>query len=781
MLDHARAELSQNNGDVEETANRLQRMLDRGVADELAAETHFLYGTAQLRLAERASGSVAHDYWNRARDQLEEAERLGVAETDKAALQYRLGKVGYHLESDPAKVVERLAGSVGAADDRAEGLNLLTQAYLRLTPPNLQAALEANEQLRLLMAPEEVLERARLTGGEILLRMGQPGKAYQVLDIHPPAPAEILTKARMLRARSKQDEQEWRDAAALWLGVLADPSDAVPEKGLVRYNLGLCYRRIDTPQEAVPVWEECVQQNTGDERAAAALGLAELRLQDDKSDKALELLELALRNVRKPTDWDNKLLDRAQACEIFERGCRTARQSGHFHLALQMVTLYERIAAPGRALVMRGDILSDWGNKRRDEKTTLPPQSAEETGAQGLFKQAAEAYEQAAKQTADDPKNGDYLWLAVNRFLDAGEQVRAQGLLDQLFAMTPRPDARLGEGWFLVGECYRKEAQPGAADRADKLNAAEGAYHRCIAFQTPFAFSARLQLALFMIEQGNIDEAGKELQGSLTDMSSDEENEIKQRTRFTLIHLSYRAKKYKTVVENMERMLEHLPSTREAVQARYELAESYRHLADDEDRSLDGMTFKPEGQDLHTEIRDGLRKRAAEEYEKLVATDPLQELLQAGVKPTKEEYEKLVATDPLQGLLPGETATEANALDANARRRDVYYFAALMQFQLGDFDKSLAAYSRMAKRYRGEPDEWIATAGMVSSYTGKGDVNMVRSGLTEISRNLGNMTVETREVMERYILEVQKKLPPEKAPSSTTPSINLKPDIRNPK
>ena len=180
IIQSAREDLGRDNSDVAETVNTLKRLLDRGVPDELAGEVHFLYGTAEIRLAETAEAGLARNHWLTAHDQLDEAEKQGVPEADQAKLQYRLGKVGFYLQSEPAsKVADCLAASVTAADDKAEGYNLLTDAYLRLTPPNLEAALAANEQLRLLMAPDETLARAKLKGGEILLRMKRPKEGWR--------------------------------------------------------------------------------------------------------------------------------------------------------------------------------------------------------------------------------------------------------------------------------------------------------------------------------------------------------------------------------------------------------------------------------------------------------------------------------------------------------------------------------------------------------------------------------------------------------------------------
>ena len=725
-LKEARAELERPNSDPEEIARRLQSLIDHGVPDSLAGEAHFLYGTAHLRVAENMNGELARDHWDIARDQLEQAEKWSVPESDQLKLQYRLGKVGYYLQSDPAKVVERLAAALDGADDRAEGYNLLSAAYLRLTPPNLEAALDANLQLRQLMAPEEVLARARLSGGEILLRMHNTKEARELLErIGNQAPLAILTQARILRARSKQDENNWAGAATLWQAALADSHDTLPDAGLIRYNLGLCYRRLDLPMSAEPIWEECVHNNSGDESYAAALGLAELYMQEGQGDKARERLEFALHNTDKPEDWDNKLLDRAAACDLVEHCCLTARQTGKFELALQVVEWYKRIGAPGRALIMGGDIATDWAKARQEalKNKPLDSQTAEEAAVRDLFKQAAEAYEHAAKQTTAAREHGDWLWLAASRAIDAGDQVKAQALLDEMFELKPRPDARLGEGWYQLGESFRKEIRPEHLAGGLKWKAAEAAYLSCINYQTPFEYEARYRLAQFKIAQGHIDKAVNELEQILGYLPG-EESEIKQRARFTLVDICYGAKKYKTVVQKMEEVLDHLPTTAEATQARFEMADSYRLLADEQDRLLnDGMTYREQGTiDHFKKVRDDWRQRAVEEF------DTLRSIIE---KP--------------------ESAEHLNA----KTQRDVYYCAAYVLFQMGKYDQSLAAYRLMADRYTGQAGEWTAIAGMVSVYTGLGNDAQVLKGLNAIRAGLPDMDSETKKVMTDFIDHVQ--------------------------
>jgi tetratricopeptide (TPR) repeat protein len=729
----ARADLDGGHADPAATADLLHGLLDRGaVPPERAAEAHFLYGTALIRLAERTSPALALDHWKNAREQLETAEQLGVPAADQDKLAYRLAKAGFYTDADPAAVAERLAAAIQSADGEAEGWHLLTQAYLRLTPPNLQAALDANERLRKmpsLKISDEMLAAARLTGGELLLRLQRPEDARDVLEkVRSEAPAEILARARVLRARSYEDEQKWDWAANLWKAARVEAPALILDAAHIRYHIGLCYRQLDQPLNAAPAWEESLRDGSGDEPAAAAAGLAELHVQEGKDGKALERMELALRGVHKPDEWDNKLLDRGKLCELCERCCQTARQANKFELALKLAELYERVAPPGRALVMSGDLCTDWAKARQEAARKVSPEGAgaEEQAVRRLFVRAAEAYESAVKKTPDAPEVGDRLWLATRRYLDAGEQERAKALLKRLFELAPRPDDRLGEGWFLLGESYRQEAR--AADRNEKLRAADDAYRTCLQYQTPFLYRARYQLALFALERHQEDDAVDALKQNL-DQIPGRDDEVKERSRLTLVHICYGRGDYDTVRLRLEEVLDRLPANKEGTLARYELADSYRELADRKAAELnEGSAYRGQTtRGYQAEERDKLWTRAIEEFEKLVTVI--------------------------------ENPQTVNYLD-ETQTRNVYYYAALTAFQMGQYKKSLDAYERMKERYRHNMDYWTAVAGVVSSYSGLGDNMKVEAGLAEILDNLDRMDPDTKKKMKQYALDVRATLPP---------------------
>src|SRR5262249_42907775 len=171
-LTEARRILNRPDGNVERAAALARAYLDRaGPEAPLAGEAHFLIGSALMRSARKSTGKQADRTWRQVREHLEEAKQLGVPPDDGPMLHFRLGLCGLQTGMELRRAAELLSGSVEESDDKVEGYQALAHTYLSLSPPDLSAALRANEELRQLpLLGEDLLGPARLQAGEILLR-----------------------------------------------------------------------------------------------------------------------------------------------------------------------------------------------------------------------------------------------------------------------------------------------------------------------------------------------------------------------------------------------------------------------------------------------------------------------------------------------------------------------------------------------------------------------------------------------------------------------------------
>ena len=166
-LSEARRLLHHHTGDPDEALLHAQRAVDTIMYDRgRDAEAFFLLGSAHIRVAEAGGEADGGEHWLQSRQCLEEAERRGLAGDDAGRLHYRLAKVRFHTNDDSRQVIALLKANKEQADDRAEAYSLLSQAYLRLSPPDVKEALNANKELRekVPQIGEDVLGPAKLAG-----------------------------------------------------------------------------------------------------------------------------------------------------------------------------------------------------------------------------------------------------------------------------------------------------------------------------------------------------------------------------------------------------------------------------------------------------------------------------------------------------------------------------------------------------------------------------------------------------------------------------------------
>ena len=108
------------------------------VTNRRSSEAHFLVGSAYYR---EALQKPAVEAWEIVAQHLEEALAHGGASEDKAALQYRLGYSLYQLNRDVPRALELVTlGVEKGAEQPLQGYQLLVDAYLKRTPPNVDGA-----------------------------------------------------------------------------------------------------------------------------------------------------------------------------------------------------------------------------------------------------------------------------------------------------------------------------------------------------------------------------------------------------------------------------------------------------------------------------------------------------------------------------------------------------------------------------------------------------------------------------------------------------------------
>lgn len=736
-LSEARRLLHHRSGDADEALRHAQQAVDAIMYDpSKAPEAFYLLGASHIRVAESSAGQAAADHWREAKQCLEEADRRGLAGDDANRMHYLSAKVGFYTNDDPRHVIALLRTNKESADDRAEAYSLLSQAYLRLNPPNLKEALLANEELRqkVPQVGEDVLGPAKLAGAKILMRLGRSEDARKTLEkINDQAPAAVLSEARLHLAGLFQGEGKFSEAAERWRAALNDKRQPPSDPGGALYNLGVCCGKLDRASEAAEAWSECLRRTHGEEAQAAALALAELRLRETQSidGQAVELLSEAVAKIRKASDWQNSLWDLARVRELFERAAQTYRQANRFDFATQTAELYERVAVTPKAQLLRADLCGEWARQRQEQARKIKDASArkkEEAAVRGLFRQAADAHAEAAKLLSDKAKKAERLWLSAVCCVEGEDHKRAALKLEKIVQSDGENNVeRLSEGWHLLGETYRQ-----LHDR----EAAEKAYKNCIAYDSRFTCRARYQLALLDIEAGRIDQAAANLDQNLKLEHHDPDPEAQDKSRFALCSLLYQggpkfARNYRRVVALLEGALERAPLSPEAVLARYQLADSYRQLA--AQRFINHYMSEKLSTDAHKHYLEENRRslaRAAEEFAKL---------------------EQWVDNPELCSLLSVK------------QRVETPFVVAECNFNLGNYEKALNKYEALAKKWGTRPEGLWALGETVRCHGAMGDYEKLRQRVEDIRKLLPTVlgfSDADRKYWHDWLAQVSKKLPP---------------------
>ncbi|MFO0844825.1 MAG: tetratricopeptide repeat protein [Gemmataceae bacterium] len=716
-LDAARQLLARPDGDAELALKHATAAQDACARlPEGCGEAAYLAGSAYIRQAEKADPVRSRELWQQAKEALGRASREGVPEEDQRDLPYRVAKVGFYTSEALPAVISRLEEAVPGCSTRAEGFRLLTEAYLRLPQPDLAKALAANQRLRdVAEAGEADLTLAKLQGGEILLRLGKPDEARRSLEkIGEQAAPALVVKARLLRAQTYQEEKQWGEATRLYNAALADNRAPVGDPAPIHYHLGQCYCQLDQPQGAVKAWLECVRVSRGPEGTAAALKLVEQRLAEQALEPALEMLTQAAGRVTSPGEWQNPHVDLKKAQSIYEDTVSACRKAGRHDLALKALEPYAKLAEPRRLLALRGEVAAGWARAKQEAAARSPDG---ERQAEELHRLAGDAYAKAAElKGLPLAEQGEFVWLAARSFLAGKDDARALVRLEQVVTMNLEP-ARLGEAWYLLSTAYRAAGKPELALKAGK---------KCMEYDTPFAHRARHALAMSHLEKGDLDEAEATLVFNLKMLRWESDPDALAESLFALGNLMYQRKDYRRVVRYLEDALGRFKDRPELTNARFQLADSYRQIAAQENQSFllsEGMS--PEAQaHFQKEHRRWLQK-AAEEFA------ALEQFLES---PEGKDH----LTPELRGQVPA--------------------IAAKCLFNVGQFDKALAIFEKLIDRHDGKMEALEAAGGAVSCYAAKGQTDKLKQRLLQIKLMLPKMPEDVRKPWEEWLDSANKML-----------------------
>jgi tetratricopeptide (TPR) repeat protein len=530
-------------------------------------EVLFLLGSAYFRLAEKALGDSAKDLWRQSRNYFDQALVADLPDNDATEFVYRYAVARYYTDSSQDalnKVIEDLNVCVDKLpEERWVALGVLTQAYLNSNPPNIKAALSANErQLQLPLEDELLLDPVRLLRGELLLKTGEREEARRTLArISDQAAASLLQRARYLRAQSFQDDHLWREASPLWEEIIADKRLPPKDVGHVLYCLGLCYQNLHDAK-AQQIWEKAAVQG-GEEALAAELYLAELHVRAHRFDQGLKIYEKALSGVEKPEDYKVKLVPVEEIAKTLDLACQEAQKAGELDAACGLARVFSRVVKHERGALMVARTVEAKANATNDPKD---------------FKAAGMAYEGAAAALGPGPQEVQLLWSSVKNLLAAKDFVFAESVIEHYIFLQTSPDG-LSEAYFRLAEIAQaQEDQNGVfptSSDLDKPSRAEQLWEKC--YNAPGTYSGRagVKLAVALRRRNKFAEAEKILEKlDALNLPDSHEEAI-----FALANTYYQHGLYSKASQAWKRALLVYPTGPTVQRERFQLGECYRQLA----------------------------------------------------------------------------------------------------------------------------------------------------------------------------------------------------------
>jgi predicted negative regulator of RcsB-dependent stress response len=644
---------------------------------ERAGEAHFLLGAIYLRIAERKTPEVGKEEFEKAGLHLELADLRGVPAADRARLKYLLGKLAYLNGTNMPRAIDLLSQSLpGGADNAAEGYAMLVQAHLRKTPPDLDAALDANRGLLEVCDDDAMLTQARLLQGELLLKKGQRLDAIKAFEaIGAKAPAEIRFKARFLQAKASMEEGMWGKAIVWWKEVLARPDVVIPGgKARIFYNLGVCYVNFETPahdKEAMAAWRDA-QLHGGEEAQAAALRLADMNLRyGGDPGQTIEFFKEALEKVFAAADYQNSLVDLRQASDMLERACQDFDKQGDPEHFLVAAELYKKLAPPGaaeqtigQAAEARGRELLKQAEESPDKRGALAVQALD------ALQKAALAYEQAA-EVRQPGERLDTLWRCIECYRLGEKPEQAIAVLKK-FVELPVPPERKAEAWFTLAQMQRLLKLPDARE----------SFKQAVAFNADaFTSRALLQLADIAIEAHELADAEAVLvQVKKSSPSADRYSH--ELALVKLANLFFEEGKFDQAAIECKELIKQYPAYEGTLYVREQLAKCYRRIAGQAQENVNAPEIPPA-------LKQHYQREWLESLE--AARDIYQQLA-----------DDLDAKADIPGAKPG--AVTLPPAEESLRRR-AHFAVADCYFDLPNwFEESFKRYVRLFERYRSDPE-----------------------------------------------------------------------------
>jgi tetratricopeptide (TPR) repeat protein len=603
---------------------------------------------------------------------------------------------------------------------------LLAEGYLQATPPQLDEALTCvykhldNAALTSHERHSGLLLKSRIQ----LARSDEPAAEAALAGIPPDSPlaaAAIMIRAQAViqAARQAAKQAELDDALRQGLmGTLAalgqlESLPAVDREQLppAQLLIGHAHDLLGDRQAALAHFDRLRRSRYGrPEGMAATLWMAELALREGRADEALEHYKRTLLQAGPREAYQNPWLSLADLEQRLVVAGRELIASGHHATAVDLAQAMPPVVPEIMALELRISAHHAWAEKLADQAAIQPAAQAEVSRAQAR---------QHLRQAGADGQRLAQLRLATRHYVDdlaaaAEHYQRGQGFRQAVHVyrefLRQNPLERVPEALVGLGESLL------ALGETDKALTTLAQCRRDFATH-PATYRARLLESQGWVEKGDLARA-KELllenlyRHALTPKSNDwrdslyslgrllfrEASELETKSRLggidqanesakveglKLLEQSYAT--YQEAIRILTEAVQRYPAAAQAIEARYWIAESYRHAALWPRKKLTVTTIETSRLALSRQIQQELTGALA-------------------------EYQTLIADLSSEQTLARRTRAELSML------RNCYFGRADALFDMGRYDDAIEAYSAATNRYQHDPESLEAYVQIATCY-----------------------------------------------------------------
>jgi TolA-binding protein len=726
-----------NRAAARQTAARLLTDTTVGYAEHGGA--YFILGAVTLRDADDQINPTKRQLLDVvAARYLEEARSRGLPQTRQREGIWLLGRA-LHDAGRFARSISILRESLEADQTPPPAIHaLLADCYLNLQPPKLPEALEHN---RLYLAapglPAREQDASRLVEARILLAQKDTAAAEKsiglIRDNSPYYSEAVILQGRILletlEASAAEPPPEGIATAAAMQDQLRQllARDGLPIAIAAQAHLlmGLLYREQGDTRAAIAQFDRIRRVYFGQPEALAATIFHGDLVRPDSPREAVALYKRALSQAPGTDEgYHNIWLPAERFCSRFSAAIDDLAERGNFAEALEVT---EALVSPFSHLVAverQANIHEAWARQleERADAGKLPEAEATASEARQHRRQAGALWRTLADlriasrhyledlaRAADDFRRGHGFEQAVVVYRELLRQEPQQGQPEALVGLGESllSLGKTDEALAILGQCretYPKHPatyqarllsslalqERGQADEAKEL-LIDNLYRFSLAPQSAEWRDSLFALGAMLYRQALDVESRSRLAGV------DRPDPESRRAGLTLLEQSHAA--FEDAIRTLIEAEKRYPNSPQAIEARYRIAEAYRHSAKLPRKRLAGITIQTSKALLDRQMQDHLQA-AIDGYSSLIT--------------------RLSDQQDAQHL-----PTEAAIL------RNCYFGRADALFDLGKYEEAIQAYSAATNRYQHDPESLEAYVQIASCHRRQGRLSEARGTLEQ--------------------------------------------------